>query len=148
MSLSGVVDIAVYLDSLEVFDQKLPGSLRIAVSVFRKKGEGLLDKVQAKKEFATPFKGADRSADEIEEVAIYCNDVEEGDVALLRANPYILTDSFYQKTGQSSSERKREIKKAGYFRIALPCYPSLWSSPILLQIDLLMKPQVLHVSLK
>lgn len=145
MTLAGIVEIAVYLDSFWVYEQKLPGSLRLAFSVHRKKDGNIIDKVQAKQENAEPFRSADRSIPDEDEVAVYCNDIIEGEIPLLKATPYILTDSFFPKISSIPSESKRKLGKIAFFRIELPCHPFIWSEPITLKIDLLMKPQVLNV---
>lgn len=146
MSLSGILDVAVYLDSVTVFSQKLQGSLRLAVSVYRKVNpSGLLDKLQTKVEKAQPFLTADQSMVDSEQLPAPINDVIAGDLALFKATPYILTDSFIPQISVVPSEGKKEIKKAAYFRVELPNYPLRWSQPVCLQVDLLMKPSVLMV---
>ena len=147
MSLSAVVDVAVFLDHLEVYSQKLQGSLRLAISLHRKKeAANLFDKLQTKRELATPFITADRGTEELSSDCIYKQELNEGELLqLYKADPYVLTDSFFPKISTVPGAEQQGIRKTAYFRIELPSYPFHWKDSVFLRADLLMKQQVFMV---
>ncbi len=125
MAYTALVEFILQLDRFTVFDAKHASKylLRFSLS-HRKECKSIVDKIKPKTYFAQAYQTL-------------------GDTSVARTNGIHYQTFPLQMVCELHSEQLVcKMNSIGYFRLEVPCYPTIWNRPVDLTVDLLAKPDI------
>lgn len=125
MAYTAIVEFILQLDKFTVFDAKHSSKYMLRFSLsHRKDSKSIVDKIKPKTYFAQAYQTL-------------------GDTSVARTTG-IHYQTFPLQTVHEVHKDQLvcKLNSIGYFRLEVPCYPTIWTRPVDLTVELLAKPDI------
>ena len=125
MAYTALVEFVLQLDRFTVFDAKHASKYMLRFSIsHRKESKSIVDKIKPKTYFAHAYQTL-------------------GDTSVARTNGiHYQTFPLQMVHEMHEDQLVCRLNSIGYFRLEVPCYPTIWNRVVDLTIELLAKPDI------